>query len=112
MLLLAWNQVYRLIWPLFGSTNQLLAALTLITVTVWLHRAGRKSWFTLIPAVVMLLTTTAALTYYLVTEYLPGGNVLLVSTDLLLLALTAGVLVLSIRAFMRREVSAAAVRST
>jgi len=42
MLILAWSEGWKAIWPLFGSTNQLLAALTLIAVTVWLHRAGKK----------------------------------------------------------------------
>ena len=34
MLIIAWTNSYRHIWPLFGSTNQLLAALTLIAVAV------------------------------------------------------------------------------
>ncbi len=57
MLLLAWTNSYKHIWPLFGSTNQLLAALTLIAVSVWLHKANKPSWFTVIPAVVMVVTT-------------------------------------------------------
>ncbi|MCP4685092.1 MAG: carbon starvation protein A [bacterium] len=97
MLLLAWNQGYKLIWPLFGATNQLLAALTLISVTVWLHRAGKRTWYTLLPAAVMIITTIAALSYYLVVKYLPTGNLLLILTDSILLALAVGVLVLSIR---------------
>jgi len=97
MLLLAWNQGYKLIWPLFGATNQLLAALTLISVTVWLHRAGKKTWYTLVPAVVMIITTIAALSYYLFVKYLPTHNVILVVTDFILLALAVGVLILSLR---------------
>jgi len=100
MLVLAWNQGYNLIWPLFGSTNQLLAALTLIAVTVWLHRAGKKSWFTLGPALVMMATTIAALVYKLATDYLPNGNYILAATDALLLALAVGVIGLSLREFM------------
>ena len=42
MVLVAWNEGWKSIWPLFGSANQLLAALTLIAVTVWLHRAGKN----------------------------------------------------------------------
>ncbi len=104
MLLLAWNQGYKLIWPVFGATNQLLAALTLISVTVWLYRAGKRSWFTLVPALVMLATTVAALTYYLIVRYLPSGNLLMVTTDLILLALAVGVMFLSAKAFMRSSV--------
>jgi len=86
-----------LIWPLFGATNQLLAALTLIAVTVWLRRSGRRSWFTLVPAVVMVFTTIAALVYSLIVRYIPTGNLLLIITDISLLALALGVLALSIR---------------
>ena len=97
---LAQSQGWKYIWPVFGATNQLLAALTLIAATVWLHRAGRKSWFTLLPAIVMMLTTVAALVYYLVYKYLPEGNLLLAGTDILLLALAVGVTVLSFRTLL------------
>ncbi len=97
MYMLATSNGYKLIWPLFGASNQLLAALTLIAVTVWLHRAGKPSWFTLAPAIVMLATTVAALVYSLVSEYLPAGNIFLSATDLFLLVLTLGVLALTLK---------------
>jgi carbon starvation protein len=51
---------YLAYWTLFGASNQLLAALTLLGVTVWLRRTGRPVWFTLGPAVfVMAITVTA-----------------------------------------------------
>ena len=105
MLGLALSNGYKLIWPLFGSTNQLLAALTLSAVTVWLHRAGRASWYTLIPAAVMICTTIASLSYYLVNTYLPTGNWLLAGTDILLLLLALGVLALSLREFARERLA-------
>ncbi|MEW6408703.1 MAG: carbon starvation CstA family protein, partial [Nitrospirota bacterium] len=46
----AYTQAFLAIWPIFGSANQLLAALTLIAVSVWLISRGMPSWFTLIPA--------------------------------------------------------------
>jgi carbon starvation protein len=100
MLIIAKTNGYKLIWPLFGSTNQLLAALTLIAVTAWLHRAGKRTWFTIVPAVVMLATTIASLTYSLIVKYLPTGNTLLAVTDILLLALAGGVLGLAVRRFL------------
>jgi carbon starvation protein len=36
-------------WTLFGASNQLLAALTLLVLTVWLRRQGRPYLFTLLP---------------------------------------------------------------
>lgn len=96
MLLIAWTNSYKHIWPLFGATNQMLAALTLIAVTVWLHRAKKPTWFTVIPAVVMIVTTLAALSYKLFTDYIPSGNILLAVVDILLLILALGVMKISI----------------
>jgi carbon starvation protein len=44
-------------WTLFGTSNQLLAGLTLLSISVWLHRLGRRFWFTLAPAVFVLSIT-------------------------------------------------------
>ncbi len=49
---------YQMFWTLFGTSNQLLAALTLLGITVWLHRLGKRYWFTLAP---MLFLMTMAL---------------------------------------------------
>ena len=106
MLVLAQTNGWKLIWPVFGATNQLLAALTLIAATVWLHRAGKKSWYTLVPALVMMVTTIAALSYFLVSTYWPTGNLILIATDLILLGLAGGVIILSLRQFFSRQPAA------
>ncbi len=54
----AWKQF----WTLFGSSNQLLAALTLLAITVWLYKARRRIWFTLIPMLFVLIITLWSLT--------------------------------------------------
>jgi carbon starvation protein len=41
-------------WTLFGTSNQLLAALTLLGVTVWLYRTSRRYWFTLVPMIFVM----------------------------------------------------------
>ena len=104
MPVLAWNQGDKLIWPLFGSTNQLLAALTLIAITVWLHHAGRKSWFTLVPAAIMFVTTIVSLVYGLFVKYSSQHNLVLAGTDIILPALSVGVMVLSLRQFSHPKV--------
>jgi carbon starvation protein len=48
---------YMAYWTLFGTSNQLLAGLTLLSVSVWLRRRGRRCWFTLVPAVFVLTIT-------------------------------------------------------
>jgi carbon starvation protein len=48
------------LWQLFGASNQLLAALSLLIVTVWLVSTGRNPAFAGIPTVFMYVTTIAA----------------------------------------------------
>jgi carbon starvation protein len=48
---------WKLYWTLFGASNQLLAALSLLVVTVWLARARRPVTFTLVPLVFVLVIT-------------------------------------------------------
>lgn len=52
---------YNNIWPLFGSANQLLAALVLIALAVFLKTTGRTGWTLYIPMFVMLTVTFTAL---------------------------------------------------
>ena len=52
---------YMAYWTLFGTSNQLLAGLTLLSVSVWLRRRGRRCWFTLAPAVFVLGITVWSL---------------------------------------------------
>lgn len=52
---------WRAIWPVFGATNQLLGALALLTVGVWLKRTGRQTWFVIIPMIFMFAVTLLAL---------------------------------------------------
>jgi carbon starvation protein len=46
-----------LLWPLFGATNQLLAAMALLTITVYLYKKNRPIVYTFIPMVFMILMT-------------------------------------------------------
>jgi carbon starvation protein len=48
-------------WTLFGASNQLLAGLTLLSVSVWLHRARRRVVFVLLPMLFVLPITLWAL---------------------------------------------------
>jgi carbon starvation protein len=48
---------YRMFWTLFGTSNQLLAALTLLAITVWLRQNGRRYWFTLAPMLFLMTMT-------------------------------------------------------
>jgi carbon starvation protein len=50
-----------LLWPLFGTSNQLLAAISLLIVTIWLKRQGRSYIYTLVPLVFLLFMTLWAM---------------------------------------------------
>lgn len=100
---------YRLFWTLFGTSNQLLAALTLLAVSVWLHRSGRRYWYTFVP---MLFVFTVTL-WSLVLQARAGLERFASSSSLLdvgvmngvvalLLMLLAGLLITeAVRAFLR-----------
>lgn len=51
------KDAYVKFWTLFGSSNQLLAALSLLAITVWLYRARKRIWFTLLPMLFVLTIT-------------------------------------------------------
>ena len=52
---------YKNIWPLFGSANQLLSALSLIACAVYFKKTNRKGWMLWVPMIVMLAVTLTAL---------------------------------------------------
>lgn len=60
-LLAAEQGSYRLFWTLFGTSNQLLAALSLLAITVWLKKLGKPIWFTAIPMVLVFAVTVVSL---------------------------------------------------
>ena len=90
---LAYTNAFSTLWPIFGTANQLLAALAMFTVTVWLFARGRKYAFALAPAIFMMVTTIGSL-FILMKKYIDPRNYILMTTDLLLLALSVSVIVL------------------
>ncbi len=52
---------WKIIWPVFGATNQLLAGLTLVAIMVWLVKEGKKIGFIVLPTLFMLIMTLWAL---------------------------------------------------
>jgi carbon starvation protein len=76
---------WRAIWPVFGATNQLLAALALLAITVWLKRTGRVWAFAGIPMAFMLVVTMSALALLIIQ---PGPMVIrAISSALFILGL-------------------------
>ena len=50
-----------LLWPLFGTANQLLAGISLLLIAVWLRRLGRNYWVALIPMIFVMFMTLWAM---------------------------------------------------
>ncbi len=72
------------IWPLFGSTNQILAGMTLLVISVMLIKLGRPAKYTMLPMIFVLFTSCWAAIIKLM-EFWAAGNWLLVTIDIVVL---------------------------
>lgn len=96
------------IWPLFGSTNQILAGLTLLIISVMLIKLGRPARYTLIPMVFVMITSSWAAVLKLI-EFYQAGNWLLVTIDFVVLVTSVMVILEAVSAISRfREQQATA----
>lgn len=76
------------IWPVFGSANQLLAAITLLAITVWISNLKLNYMFTFIPMVFMFLVTFTALAILIYSNMVINNYTLsIISIFLFILAL-------------------------
>src|SRR5699024_1038140 len=58
-----------LLWPLFGTSNQLLAGISLLLVAIWLKRQGRNYTIVLIPMIFVMFMTLYAMFQQVVFEW-------------------------------------------
>ena len=63
-LMLTKEKGYMLAWPIFGISNQLLASLALLAISVWLIRTGKKSFYVIIPMIFMMAVTLWSLIHH------------------------------------------------
>ena len=100
MLAFAQSSTVRQMWPIFGAGNQLMGALALTTVSVWLVQRGRRHRFALVPAAFMVVTTLAALAIIIRNNLAaPGGNGVLGVAAVGLLFLSVGVVTVGVTRF-------------
>ncbi len=94
---------WKIYWNLFGASNQLLAALALIGVTVWLWRTRRAWWVWLVtgvPAALMYVMSTWALVSIIQAKFakgmtydpVPWVGIVLIGLAILMLAEAAWVI--------------------
>ncbi|MBW2528721.1 MAG: carbon starvation protein A [Deltaproteobacteria bacterium] len=93
---------WKVIWPVFGTTNQLLAALVLLLVSVWLYRTRRPYGFALAP-----MGFIAAATFVSLVQLIGKHGLTLVGVlSALLLIMAVFIVVEAIRAFRRGPAAA------
>ena len=80
------KSVGALLWQLFGASNQLLAALALLVVSLYLRSLGRPTLYTLLPMGFMLIATLTALVIGM-RNFASQGNTLLLGFSALIFAL-------------------------
>jgi carbon starvation protein len=96
-----------LIWPLFGTTNQLLAGLTLLVLSIMLVKRGRRYVFTLVPMIFVTSMAFLAALYQLWNLF-TTGQYFLAALDILIVIAAILVILESTSAFLRERKQAAA----
>jgi carbon starvation protein len=99
LLLLLEGQAGQL-WHLFGSSNQLLAGLSLTLVTVWLYRSGRPWVVTGVPMVIVLIVAGLAMAGKL-SEFVDQGDYVLAVIGAIILALEVWVVLEGVAAIRK-----------
>lgn len=87
---------YQLVWPIFGSANQLLAALALLSLAVWLKQTGKSYKMAIYPMVFMFAATLVALVLLMINNL---SNPILLIFAILLFILAIVLIVESQKAF-------------
>jgi len=90
------------LWPLFGTTNQLLAALVFAIITVYLLQRKRPTWPTTIPMVLVSVTTITAMVWN-IQGYIRDGNWLLTFVGGIILIAGFVLVFLSCKAYIRER---------
>lgn len=93
---------WKAIWPLFGSANQLLAALALLAVSIWLKHKKISNWFTRWPMYFMYIMTCCAL-ILLLWKNLQTKNYLISLFALLLLGVAITMVVRTLKVLRKNQ---------
>ena len=76
---------WRIIWPIFGCANQLIAALALMIVYIWLKRTKRTYKIIIFPMIFMFLVTSVGLVRLSYTSFAAGSYILVFFSAALLI---------------------------
>ncbi|MGP4082302.1 carbon starvation CstA family protein [Pseudalkalibacillus sp. R45] len=96
-----------LLWPLFGTSNQLLAGISLLLVSIWLKKQGRNFMPTFIPMVFVLVMTVWAMGKQVIFEWSGAGaadtNVLLFIFGALILGFALWIIVEAFQVLSKKQ---------
>ncbi len=99
-----------IIWPLFGTTNQLLAGLALLAISIYLYKSNKPIIYTIVPMVFLLIMTTWAMIIN-ISNYIANGQSLLIVFAFLVFILEFWMIFEAVKAFQevkKEEVEATA----
>ena len=91
-----------LLWPLFGTTNQLLASLVFATLTIYLLRKKSPTWPTALPAVIVTITTLSAMIWN-IKEFVTAKNWILALVGGIILIAALVLIYLSTVAYLKKK---------
>ena len=94
-LILCISGTEKTLWPLFGATNQILAGLSLIVVTLWLYKTGRPYIYTMLPMFFILGIAGVSMAGNIV-GYFQGGKYVLTGVGALVLGIEVMVCILAV----------------
>ncbi|WP_221568883.1 carbon starvation protein A [Alkalihalobacillus sp. TS-13] len=96
-----------LLWPLFGTSNQLLAGISLLLVSIWLKKQGRNFMPTFIPMVFVLFMTVWAMGKQVIFEWSGAGaadtNVLLFIFGALILGFALWIIIEAFQVLSKKQ---------
>jgi len=98
------------IWPLFGTTNQLLAGMTLLVISVMLVKLGRPARYTMIPMVFVTAMAFFSALLQLQTLYM-SASYLLLAMDILIIVTAIFIMLEASSAFLKARSDAASPSS-
>lgn len=93
---------YQNIWPIFGSANQLLAGLSLLAISAWLAKSGKKNLTTVIPMIFMFCVTLTALVIVARNSFL-GGKPIIGVLAVVLFCLAVYLIIFSYNTFFSKK---------
>ncbi|MDF2520259.1 MAG: cstA [Clostridia bacterium] len=93
---------YQKIWPIFGSANQLLAGLSLLAVSAWLAKSGKKNFMTVIPMIFMFAVTLTALVFVSRNNFL-SENYIIGTLAAILFVLAIVLIITTINTFLGKK---------